>query len=178
MCFKGQESRFVSCHFLWIICHIFSQSRNVFAVLPHVKCNHQYVLLMLFYEILKLKPTVKQLTLISRTQEMWLRTLKHTESRSWLYTGERTMVRWWKREGLIVKTQLYELETTIVWWWNNDGTMVKSWCYDGENMMVQWWNCDGIMVKTRYYFHHRGIVSSSFTIVTSYIAVQGDKICY
>jgi hypothetical protein len=43
--FKGQESTFVSCNFLWIICHIFSHGRffleSRFAVLHHVKCNHQ-----------------------------------------------------------------------------------------------------------------------------------------
>jgi hypothetical protein len=103
----------------------------------------------------------------------WRRTLKHTESRSRWYNGESAMVRWWKRDGTMVKTRWYERETTIVRWWNNDGTMVKQRRHDDENVMVRWWKHDVTMVKIRWYddetamawWWKRDII---FTIVSSH----------
>jgi hypothetical protein len=74
--FLGPRKHIFSCHFLWIICHIFSNGRisfknrgSPFYLLSSVIINR---LLMLFYEIFNLKPTVELLIHISLIQEIWL----------------------------------------------------------------------------------------------------------
>jgi hypothetical protein len=101
-----------------------------------------------------------------------------------------TIVRWWKRDGTMVKARWYDGENAMVRWWKRDGAIVRTRWHDGEQAIVRWWKHDGAMgrwwkrdgtITLRFHhcaiapsrFHHRVIAFSSsyhrvFTIVPSH----------